>query len=49
MAFDFDVFISHSARDKPRVLPIAERLRAEGLRVWLDDWEIADGESIPAP
>ena len=23
-------------------------LRADGLRVWLDDWEIRPGDSIPA-
>jgi small GTP-binding protein len=38
--FKFDVFLSHSSKDKEVVRPIAERLRADGLRVWLDDWEI---------
>ncbi len=42
MADDFthDVFLSHSSRDKAVVRDIAERLKADGLRVWLDDWEI---------
>ncbi len=33
----FDVFLCHSARDEPVVRPLAERLRADGLRVWFDD------------
>jgi WD40 repeat protein len=46
--FSFDVFLSHSAKDKPVVRAVAERLRADGLRVWLDDWELRPGDSIPA-
>jgi small GTP-binding protein len=46
--FSFDVVLSHSSKDKPVVRPVAERLRADGLRVWLDDWEIRPGDSIPA-
>jgi small GTP-binding protein len=46
--FQYDVFISHSSKDKPTVRPLAERLRADNLRVWLDDWELKPGDSIPA-
>jgi len=46
--FKYDVFLSHSAKDKEIVRPIAERLRADGLRVWFDEWEIRPGDSIPA-
>src|SRR5262245_56087622 len=46
--FKYDVFLSHSAKDKAIVRPLAVRLRADGLRVWLDDWEIRPGDSIPA-
>src|SRR5258707_10045905 len=46
--FSFDVFLSHSSNDKQVVRAIAERLRADGLRVWFDDWEIRPGDSIPA-
>jgi small GTP-binding protein len=38
--FTYDVFLSHSAKDKAVVRPLAERLRADGLRVWFDEWEI---------
>jgi TIR domain-containing protein/Golgi phosphoprotein 3 GPP34 len=47
-AFTHDVFLSHSAKDKAVVRAVAERLRADGLRVWLDDWEIRPGDNIPA-
>jgi len=46
--FQFDVFLSHSSRDKAVVRPLAERLRADGLKVWFDEWEIKPGHSIPA-
>jgi hypothetical protein len=44
--FPYDVFLSHSAKDKqavpvPTVVrPRAKRLRAGGLKVWLDEWEL---------
>ena len=31
--FPYDVFLSHSARDKAVVRPLAERLRADGVKV----------------
>ena len=37
--FRYDVFLSHSSHDKVVVRDVAERLR-DGLRVWLDEWEI---------
>ena len=46
--FTFDVFLSHSSRDKAIVRPLAERLRQDGLRVWFDEWELRPGDSIPA-
>ena len=45
--FDYDVFLSHSAKDKAVVRGLAERLRADDLRVWFDEWEIKAGDSIP--
>src|SRR5437016_1769620 len=46
--FQYDVFLSHSAKDKAVVRPLAERLRQDGLKVWFDEWEIRPGDSIPA-
>lgn len=46
-AMEWDVFISHAGEDKMDVaLPLAERLRAEGLRVWLDRFELTVGDSL---
>src|ERR1051325_89887 len=45
--FKYDVFLSHSSKDKAVVRALAERLRADGLRVWLDDWELKPGDNIP--
>jgi hypothetical protein len=46
--FVFDVFLSHSSKDKAVVREVAERLRNDGLKVWFDEWEIKPGDSIPA-
>ena len=45
--FKYDVFLSHSSKDKAVVRAVAERLRAEGLRVWFDEWESKPGDSVP--
>lgn len=47
-AFTYDVFLSHSSKDKPVVRALAERLSSDGLRVWFDEWEIRPGNNIPA-
>ncbi len=47
--FPYDVILSHSAKDKPVVRDVAERLRKDGLRVWFDEWEIRPGDSIETP
>lgn len=39
----FDVFLSHNSKDKPAVRELAETLRARGLKVWLDEWELVPG------
>ena len=39
--FQFDAFLSHSAKDKAVVRAVAERFRKDGLKVWFDEWEIA--------
>jgi len=38
--FEFDVFISHGARDEGIARELAQRLSDDGLCVWLDDWKI---------
>ncbi len=46
--FHYDVFLSHSSKDKAIVRAVAERLRADGLRLWFDEWILKPGDSIPA-
>ncbi len=46
--FTHDAFLSHSSQERAIVRDIAERLRADGLRVWFDDWEIRSGDNVPA-
>jgi hypothetical protein len=46
--FRWDVFLSHSSKDKDVVRDIANRLKSDGVRVWFDEWEIKPGDSIPA-
>lgn len=46
--FPFDVFLSHSSKDKAIVRTIANRLRSDGLKVWFDEWLLKPGDSIPA-
>ena len=46
--FQYEVFLSHSAKDKAMVCPLAERLRKDGLKVWFDEWLLKPGDSIPA-
>ncbi len=46
--FKYDVFLSHSAKDKPIVRELANRLKKDKLRVWFDEWELKPGDSIPA-
>lgn len=41
--FSFDVFLSHSSKDKKVVLEIAKRLKSDGLRVWFDEWVLKLG------
>jgi WD40 repeat protein len=45
--FEYDVFLSYSSKDKVVVHSLAERLKRDGLRVWLDSWAIQPGDLIP--
>lgn len=43
----WDVFISHASEDKEAVAePLANALRAKGLKVWLDKTELRIGDSL---
>ena len=43
----YDVFISHSSRDKDEVArPLAQALEDRGLQVWLDEEQLQIGDSI---
>ncbi len=46
--FNYDVFLSHSVKDKPIVRELAERLRKDGLKVWLDEWVLKPGDHVQA-
>src|ERR1019366_1667770 len=46
--FQFDVFLSHSAKDKAVVRELAARLKQDGVRVWLDEEQIKPGDRIAA-
>jgi len=44
---DWDVFISHASEDKAEIaVPLSERLKEMGLRVWLDKFELTVGDSL---
>jgi hypothetical protein len=44
---EWDVFISHASEDKDAIAtPLAEALRANGLRVWYDDFSLRLGDSL---
>ncbi len=47
-AFQYDVFLSHSSKDKAAVRAIAERLRVDGVKVWFDKWVRKPSDSLPA-
>ena len=47
MIYSYDIFISHSSKNKKEVRALAERLKQDGYKVWFDDWEIFVGDDIP--
>ncbi|MBF0401183.1 MAG: TIR domain-containing protein [Magnetococcales bacterium] len=44
--YQWDLFLSHSSKDKEAVEQWATRLRDAGLKVWLDKWELKGGDRI---
>jgi hypothetical protein len=45
MSNQFDVFLCYNAEDKREVKKIAEQLKQEGIKPWLDVWELQPGRS----
>jgi WD40 repeat protein len=45
--FLYDVFLSHSSKDKSVVRSLAERLRQDGVKVWFDEWVLKSDDSNP--
>ena len=45
-AYEYDVFISHASKDKPRARQIAVYLRSNGLSVWFDESSVPPGGHI---
>ena len=45
--FEYDVFLSYSSKDKTIVHALAERLRGDGVRVWLDVGRSSRGSLSP--
>ena len=43
---DQGIFISYSHKDKYIALPLFEKLRSEGIPVWIDDEELDDGDEF---
>jgi hypothetical protein len=44
--FRYDVFLSYSSKDAAVVRHVAERLKADGVMVWLDLWQVRPGDNI---
>ncbi|MEM7311028.1 MAG: TIR domain-containing protein [Planctomycetota bacterium] len=44
----FDVFLCYNRADQGAAVELAESLRDEGLRVWVDVWELRPGQSWTA-
>ncbi|MBN1991058.1 MAG: TIR domain-containing protein [Anaerolineae bacterium] len=40
------IFLSHNRKDKPFVRKLSERLRAHGIRTWVDEAEMRLGDSL---
>ncbi len=45
--FQYDVFLSHNAKDKAVVCPLSEQLRTERISVWTYKWILKPDDIIP--
>jgi WD40 repeat protein len=41
---EYDVFVSHASADKPVAKKLARLLQGQGLKPWLDEWNLVPGE-----
>ena len=41
---EFDVFVSHAAKDKPWASELASALRDAGVKIWFDEFDLIPGE-----
>jgi TIR domain len=47
LAVLYDAFICHASEDKAALVrPLAERLRAEHVEVWYDEFSLSVGDSL---
>ncbi|RJP74013.1 MAG: toll/interleukin-1 receptor domain-containing protein [Ignavibacteriales bacterium] len=44
--FDFDIFLSYNHLDRVRVHTLADKLRIDGIHIWLDEWNIFNKDHI---
>ncbi len=42
----YDAFLSFNSQDRPAVHEVAERLKGEGLVLYLEEWELAPGREF---
>ena len=42
----YDAFLSYNSQDRPAVHEVAERLKGEGLELYLEEWELAPGREF---
>ena len=42
----YDAFLSYNSQDRPAVEELAERLKGEGLALYLEEWELAPGREF---
>ena len=47
MAIEFDVFLSYHWRDQKEVLILAEKLKNQNIKVFLDRWYLTPGQPWP--
>ena len=44
--FDFDIFLSYNHLDRIHVHTLADKVRKDGINIWLDEWNIFNKDHI---